>query len=73
MDAKILDGNKFSFVCILKFMSHIQWLPVFLSLHLEGVLQPVEQLMGELTHILLLSKAQTEHTKWPITQLPIGT
>lgn len=45
------------------------WLPVFFSLHLEGVLQPVQQLVGELAHILLLSKA---HAKWPITGLPLG-
>lgn len=30
-----------------------QLLPLLLSLHLKGVLQPVQQLVGELTHILL--------------------
>lgn len=33
-------------------------LPVFFCLHLEGILQPVQQLVGELTNILLLSEAQ---------------
>ncbi len=33
-------------------------LPVLFSLHLEGVLQPIQQLVGELAHILLLRKTQ---------------
>lgn len=34
------------------------WLPVLFSLHLEGVFKPVQQLVGELAHILLLRKTQ---------------
>lgn len=35
-------------------------LPVFFGLHLESILQPVQQLVGELAYILLLNKAH-EH------------
>lgn len=38
-------------------------LPVFFCLHLEGILQPVQQLVGELTNILLLSEAQIRVNK----------
>lgn len=39
------------------------WLPVFFSLHLEGVFQPVQQLVRELAHVLLLSQSKQKKKK----------
>lgn len=47
-------------MCLWPYFHHDkQRLPVFFGLYLESILQPVQQLVCELAHILLLNKEQT--------------